>query len=95
LSARTSRFEAGAVARRLALTMPDDPNEPVPLMTAEDIILFKLAWYRLGGEGSEQRWRDVLGVMQVQGERLDQAYLDRWAPDIGVSDLLARARREC
>lgn len=88
-------FEAGAVARRLALSLPDQPNEAVPLLTPEDIILFKLAWYRLGGESSEQQWRDVLGVMQVQGERLDQTYLNRWAPDIGVDDLLIRARSEC
>ena len=26
--------------------------------------------------------------------KLDQAYLDHWAADLGVSDLLQRARRE-
>ena len=92
---KDSAFEQSALKRRLALALPDLPAEAVPLLTAEDIILFKLTWYRLGGESSEQQWRDVIGVMQVQGERLDQSYLDQHAPEIGVHDLLARARQEC
>lgn len=31
-------------------------------------------------------------MLKVQGEALDFAYLDHWATDIGVTDLLARAR---
>ena len=39
-------------------------------------------------------WNDVLGVMQVQGERLDRTYLRRWAAGLGVRDLLDRALNE-
>src|SRR5262249_40184677 len=39
--------------------------------TAEDVILSKLHWYRLGGETSDQQWNDVLGVIAVQREALD------------------------
>ena len=60
----------------------------------EDTILHKLVWYRLGGGVSDRQWSDVLGVFKVQGGRLDQPYLDRWAPELDVRDLLARARRE-
>ncbi len=62
--------------------------------TAEDTVLQKLAWYRKGAEVSERQWSDVLGVLKVQRGRLDDAYLDRWAPVIGVADLLARARQD-
>jgi hypothetical protein len=87
-------FERAAFARRLSVQLPDAPDQPIRIHTPEDIILFKLCWYRLGNETSEQQWRDVLGVLRVQGERIDQNYLDQWAPELGVSDLLARARQE-
>lgn len=87
-------FERSAMARRKNMVLPDAPDQPVSLYAAEDVILFKLRWYRLGNESSEQQWRDVLGVVRVQGERLDQAYLDHWAADLGVADLLARIRAE-
>jgi hypothetical protein len=62
--------------------------------TPEDVLLRKLQWFRAGGETSDRQWRDVLGVMRAQAENLDHAYLDLWAPELEVDDLLARARRE-
>lgn len=60
----------------------------------EDILLQKLHWYRKGGETSDRQWRDILGIVRVQGDRLDVAYLDTAAPVLGVQDLLQRALRE-
>ncbi len=57
----------------------------------EDILLQKLRWFRLGGETSDRQWRDILGIVRVQGARLDRGYLHRQAPVIGVTDLLDRA----
>ena len=59
--------------------------------TAEDTLLAKLEWYRIGGEVSERQWRDVLGILKVQAGRLDLAYLRRWAIELKVEDLLERA----
>jgi hypothetical protein len=87
-------FEQSALARRCPLPLPDAPGQQVYLHAPEDIVLFKLRWYRLGNESSEQQWKDVLGVLQVQAGKLDEGYLDRWAMEIGVADLLARARAE-
>jgi hypothetical protein len=56
----------------------------------EDILLQKLRWYRKGGEVSDRQWRDVLGIVRVQGTRLDRAYLTTHATTLGVSDLLER-----
>ena len=35
---------------------------------------------------------DAATVLAVGGDDLDHAYLDRWAAELGITDLLARAR---
>lgn len=87
-------FEQSAFARRQLYPIPEIPGKPVLVHSPEDIILFKLRWYRLGGEISDRQWNDILGVIRTQGERLDDTYLDHWAADIGVKDLLDRIRGE-
>ena len=69
-------------------------EDEFPISSPEDVILSKLEWYRLGGETSERQWLDILGVMKVQADQLDREYLKRWAPELGVSDLLQRALSE-
>lgn len=73
-----------------------DPDLPrsFRLSSAEDIILQKLAWFRRGGEVSDRQWRDVLGVMKLQGDALDHAYLADAASHVGLTDLVDRARRD-
>jgi hypothetical protein len=66
----------------------------LPVASAEDSILAKLDWYRAGGEVSERQWNDVRGVFAVQRDRLDLAYLRRWATKLGVLDLLDRQLKE-
>ena len=67
-----------------------DAAGPVFFATAEDMVLQKLAWYRAGGESSDRQWTDVLGILKVKGSTLDFAYVRRWAPVMGVADLLER-----
>ena len=62
--------------------------------TPEDILLQKLLWFRKGHEVSDRQWRDVLGILLVQGTALDRAYVSERAERIGVADLLARAVSE-
>jgi hypothetical protein len=85
-------FARSVLARRQPSVIPGDPPEPIDVVSAEDIILHKLEWYRIGGETSERQWTDVLGVLRVQSGRLDDAYLDHWAAELNVADLLAKAR---
>ncbi len=62
--------------------------------SAEDTILSKLEWYRLGGEVSERQWRDILGVLKTREGELDLNYLHKWAKKLQVNDLLERALKE-
>jgi hypothetical protein len=84
-------MEIAAFGRRQA---QDIGAGTVWMATAEDVILAKLSWFRKGGEVSEKQWRDVLGVLKVQGQRLDFAYLEQMAGRFGLADLLQRAREE-
>ena len=64
------------------------------IVSPEDIILAKLAWFRAGGAVSDLQWGDVLGVLRGQGPRLDRSYLAKWAGALDLWDLLKRATDE-
>jgi hypothetical protein len=87
-------FDVTALNRRQPVHFPDSPDSPVVVVSPEDLILLKLEWYRIGGEVSEQQLRDVISVMNVQAGSLDNVYLDHWANELKVKDLLDRARHE-
>lgn len=80
--------------RREQYQLSEIPEQPLFLASAEDVIVHKLYWYQLSGGASERQWNDVLGVLQVQRDRLDRGYLERVAQQRGVSDLLERALKE-
>jgi hypothetical protein len=67
-------------------------NERLSFMTAEDVLLGKLEWFRLGDETSERQWNDILGILRTQ-PNLDFEYLNKWAQTIGVLDLLERTQK--
>lgn len=59
----------------------------------EDTILYKLVWHQGGGQMSGRQLEDARDVYAAQQATLDEAYLDRWAKDLGVRDLLDLVRR--
>jgi hypothetical protein len=87
-------FEQSQFKRRVAYTLADDLEETAYVASPEDNILAKLEWYRLGGEISDRQWQDILNVIKIQGDRLDQVYLEKWADKLEVGDLLQRALDE-
>jgi hypothetical protein len=78
--------------RRQEVTL--GPGQRLYVHPPEDILLQKLRWYRKGGEISDRQWRDILGIIRVQGSHLDRDYLIVNAPILGVANLLARALDE-
>ena len=62
----------------------------VNIVSAEDIVLAKLLWYRAGGEVSERQWNDLVSLVEVQRNKTDSAYLETQAAQLGMADLLTR-----
>lgn len=72
-------FSQEELARRRTATLA---GVRLPVATAEDTILTKLEWAKAGG--SERQLADVRGILDVQGDTLDRAYIERWAAPLGV-----------
>jgi hypothetical protein len=91
---KTRPFDQSQLDRRERQSLATEPERFAYVASAEDMILAKLEWYRMGGEISERQWRDVQNILKVQGNRLDDAYLRKWADQLGVLDLFERALDE-
>lgn len=87
-------FDKNQMQRRVPHLVGGEANDVIYFSTAEDIILAKLEWFRAGGEVSERQWRDIIGVLEIQGDRLDFDYMQKWAEALGVKDLLGKAEGE-
>jgi hypothetical protein len=85
-------LDAQQLARRQLVRLGD--GQVFGVHPPEDILLQKLRRYRLGGHVSDRQWRDVLGIIRVQANHLDVAYLKQNAPALEVTDLLDRALDE-
>ena len=84
-------FSASVMSRRQLHPVSGLTEQGIYIYSPEDIVLQKLSWYKLIPGGSQKQWRDVLGVLKVQGERLDLAYLNQWAVTLKLTDLLSEA----
>ena len=78
-------FSREELARRVRATVL---GVDVFVATAEDTVLAKLEWARLGE--SDRQLRDVRGILEVKADALDRAYIERWLDDLGVRELWDR-----
>jgi len=80
------------LARRERIVV--DAEVSIWVGAADDQVLRKLRWYRMGGEVSERQWRDVLAILKVQGPRISTEELLVAADPLGLADLVERAVAE-
>ena len=76
------------------MLVAEDSNMEASVCCAEDIVIAKMEWFRLGGEDSQRQWTDVLGVLRLNEGNLDLELLRENADEVGVSDLLRKALQE-
>lgn len=89
--ASAAPFQLMQMRRRLLQATSPDGQTTIYVASPEDTVLAKLQRYRDGGGVSDRQWNDVLGVLKVQGARLDRGCLAEWARELGLTDLLRRA----
>lgn len=91
---RDEPFSRSKMSRRQLHVTDSDATKSIYIYSPEDIILQKLRWYKITRRESEKQWRDVLGVLKMQGETLDFDYLWQWAESLKVTDELGRSLQE-
>jgi len=84
---KTSGLDASAMARRRRLRADRQTASEAWFLAPEDVILYKLSYYRQGGEVSQKHPVDIAKMLAVVGDALDLPYIERWAAEIGVGDL--------
>jgi hypothetical protein len=84
-------YDEEAARRSRKEIIETEPAVEAFIAAAEDILLAKLEWFRMGGEVSDRQWRDIMGICKTQQDSLDFTYLRRWARELNVGDLLERA----
>ncbi len=78
--ASDSEFDQARLAR--GVRVPASPDFEATFSAPEDVIIKKLEYFREGG--SEKHLRDIVGVLKVQGDRIDRAYLTDWIVRLGL-----------
>ena len=54
------------------------------ISSAEDVLLHKIYWNKL--TPSERQLRDAMGIVAVQGDRLERSYIQIWAEKLGIRE---------
>ena len=87
-------FDRIVTARREMETMDDDVSPAFFVLSAEDMVLSKLEWYRKGNCVSDRQWNDILAVLKMQMFAIDLDYLEHWATELHLNHLLDKALDE-
>lgn len=61
----------------------DDAREAI-FASPEDVILHKLVFHKEGR--SEKHIRDIQGVLEISGNKLDLVYIEKWVRELGLED---------
>ncbi len=89
-----SVYDQQVLQRRELSALFEDEEPQFYVESVEDVVLSKLRWFKMSGQSSERQWNDVQGVLKVNSFELDFAYLDHWAAQLNITDLLQNALDE-
>jgi hypothetical protein len=75
--AEDSEYGRMAITRRRPI---DFTGNSVHVASAEDVLIAKLRWAKLGG--SDRQLQDAAGIVSTQSTNLDVAYIERWVREL-------------
>lgn len=88
---KNDQFNQTSFSRAVLASISTTDSRRFRLDAAEDVLLQKLRWYQIGNQVSDKQWLDILGILKSQ-EQLDDVYLEKWAKQLGLCELLTKAR---
>ena len=74
-------FNEAKLSRRTKIELE---GVPVFVATAEDVLLSKLEWAKMGE--SLRQIEDAAGILKVAGRELDRTYIDKWVHQLGLDE---------
>lgn len=80
---KETEYDRLRFARRQRL--PLVPGRDAAFARPEDVILYKLLYFREGG--SDRHLRDIAGILAVSGAEIDREYVTTWSRRLNVADL--------
>lgn len=83
--AKNEPFAKQQFERRQSLEIQ---GKKIYVISPEDLILSKLAWSQ--ESLSELQERDIQNILRIMGNKLDKAYLEKWANEKGFQPRLKR-----
>ena len=86
---KTTPYHQQAFSRRTAAKIA---LVPLFAATAEDVIVSKLEWAKMGA--SLRQIEDVAGVLKVQQNLLDFPYIEKWVTELGLESQWNEARKQ-
>jgi hypothetical protein len=72
-----------------------DGGEMIAVLTAEDVLLTRLAWYQEQGTHPDDQWNDLMGVVKIHAPLLDRSSLRIHAHTFDLDDILDQLLADC
>jgi hypothetical protein len=85
---KAAPFHEEAFQRRLAVIFAEVPTS---VISAEDLIVSKLDWAKMGE--SERQVRDAAVVLEKCRHKLDLPYIEKWTAELDLSAQWSQARQ--
>jgi hypothetical protein len=82
-------FRETALERRLLVTL-GPPLGDVYVQSPEDLILYKLRYFKLSGQ--TKHMRDIRSIIVTMGQELDDAYIQQWIDHFNLHSVWHQAQ---
>lgn len=86
--AQDSAYGRAAFARRMQVEIS---GVTVYVASPEDVVISKLQWAKQGA--SDRQLQDAKGILDVQGDKFDFAYIKRWVRELRLEEQWQVIRR--
>jgi hypothetical protein len=82
------------LARRQSIPF-SDAGDTVSMLSAEDVLLTRLAWYQDQDTSPDDQWNDLMGIVKIHAPLLDRLYVRAQAHVYHLDSLLDQLLEEC